>query len=201
MLYFHDARLVVFATPKTGSTALQAALQPHADIVLQGHPAIKHCTFHRYKWRFEKFIAIFADEPPETCALIRDPEDWLASWYRFRQGSWLQNTPRSTRGLSFADFVDAYLRDRPPPFAAVGAQARFLSHPKRDERVARLFRYDAFDAFTAWLQDRLGTAVAPGRHNASAPAPVALPAALRARLQDRCAADYELYHAADGGTA
>ncbi|MDD7970409.1 gamma-glutamyl kinase [Roseinatronobacter alkalisoli] len=193
MLYFEKQNIVLFATPKTASTSLEAALAPLADVVLQGDPRIKHCTFHRYKWRFEKFLMIFTRTPPETVALIREPEDWLNSWFRFRHGDWLNDTPRSTRGKSFDEFVDAYLTDPKPAFAAVGSQAAFLTHPMRDDQVQTLFRYDAMPEFLAWLQDRLGCTLDLPQKNVSPQMESSLSDGMRRRLVEGCARDYALY--------
>lgn len=198
MLYFLKHKLVLLATPKTGSTALEQALAPLADMVLQGDPRIKHCTFQRYKWRMEKFIQIFEDEPPQTAALIRHPEDWLGSWFRFRHGSWLNGTTRSTRGLSFDQFVDGYLAEPQPAFAAVGQQARFLTHPKTGETVTHLYRYDAMSEFVAFLGQRLATTITLGRLNVSPEKELRLDPALRSRLEQRYAEDYALYDTALG---
>lgn len=189
-------RLVVFSTPKCGSTALEQALAPAADVVLQGDPRIKHCTFHRYKWRLEKFLAIFDDSPMATTALIRHPQDWLGSWYRYRHGHWLDGTAQSTKGLSFDQFVQGYLAEEQPAFAAVGSQARFLTHPKTGETVERLFRYDAFTEFQAYLQDRLEREFALDRVNASTEMPLSLSPGLARQLETTCARDYALYDAA-----
>lgn len=196
MLVFLKQRLVVFSTPKCGSTALEQALAPLSDIVLQGDPRIKHCTFHRYKWRFEKFLAIFDDAPLETAALIRHPQDWLGSWYRYRHGSWLDGAPQSTKGVSFDQFVEAYLAEEPPAFAAVGSQARFLTHPKTTETVDHLFQYTAFAEFKGFLEDRLGQTVTLDRVNASSDMQLSLSAHLARRLESACAADFALYESA-----
>ncbi len=193
MLYFQKHGLVLLATPKTGSTALEQALASQADIVTQGDPQIKHCTFHRYKWRMEKFIQIFVSDLPQTAALIRQPEDWLSSWYRFRHGSWLNGTPRSTRGLSFDAFVAGYLAEPQPPFAAVGRQMRFLTHPQTDAQVDHIYRYDAMPAFVAFLEDRLKTQIMLDRVNVSPDWAVTLSPELRARLESQFAEDYALY--------
>lgn len=193
MLYFEKQNIVLFATPKTASTSLEAALAPMADIVLQGDPRIKHCTYHRYKWRFEKFLMIFNKTPPETVALIREPEDWLNSWFRFRHGSWLNDTPRSTRGKSFDDFVSAYLADPKPAFAAVGSQAAFLTHPVQHDQVQTLFRYDAMPEFLLWLEDRLGCKLDLPQKNVSPRMDTTLSEHLRDRLKNDCARDYALY--------
>jgi len=193
MLYFLKHKLVLLATPKTGSTSLEQALAPLADMVLQGDPRIKHCTFQRYKWRMEKFIQIFDEDAPQTAALIRHPEDWLGSWFRFRHGDWLIGTARSTRGLSFEQFVEGYLSDPQPAFAAVGQQAKFLTHPKTAETVDFLYRYDCMPAFVAFLEDRLDTRITLERHNVSAAHHLSLPPDTRARLEQRYAEDYALY--------
>jgi hypothetical protein len=196
LLVFLKHRLVVFSTPKCGSTALEKSLAPLSDIVLQGDPRIKHCTFHRYKWRFEKFLAIFESEPPDTTALIRHPQDWLGSWYRYRHGSWLDGTAQSTKGVSFDQFVDGYLADEQPAFATVGSQARFLTHPKTGETVDHLFRYDAFEDFRSFLENRLGQSIALDRLNASPEMRLSLAPQLARRLESTCAADFALYERA-----
>ncbi|TQM92512.1 gamma-glutamyl kinase [Roseinatronobacter monicus] len=201
MLYFLKHKLVLLATPKTGSTSLEQALAPLADMVLQGDPRIKHCTFQRYKWRMEKFIQIFEQDAPQTAALIRHPEDWLGSWFRFRHGSWLEGTARSTRGLSFEQFVEGYLSDPQPAFAAVGQQAKFLTHPKTGETVDHLYRYDCMPAFVAFLEDRLGTTITLERHNVSPTHQISLSPGTRDRLQQRYSEDYALYENARGSAS
>lgn len=196
MLYFHKVGLVFLATPKTGSTAIEHAMSAKADMVFQGDPNIKHCTFQRYQWRVEKAILMFVGTPPETVALIRDPQDWLSSWFRFRHGAWLNGTPRSTRGMSFDAFVEGYLSDPQPAFAAVGRQARFLTQPKTGQTVDRLFRYDAMPAFATWLGARLKTPITLEQHNVSPDWQVSLSGELQHRLQDRFAEDYALYRGA-----
>lgn len=196
MLVFLKQRLVVFATPKCGSSALETALAPLSDMVLQGDPRIKHCTFHRYKWRLEKFIQIFEQSPMATAALIRHPQDWLGSWYRYRHGAWLDGTSQSTKGLSFDQFVEGYMSDPQPAFAAVGAQARFLTHPKTGETVDHLFRYDAFAQFQAFLEERLGQRFALDRVNTSTEMPLSLSPDLARALEKAHADDFALYNAA-----
>lgn len=196
LLVFVKQHLVVFSTPKCGSTALEQALAPLSDIVLQGDPRIKHCTFHRYKWRLEKFLLIFETTPMATTALIRHPQEWLGSWYRYRHGSWLDGTPQSTNGLSFDQFVEGYLAEDQPAFAAVGSQARFLTHPKTGETVDHLYRYDAFAEFKMFLEDRLDRSVTLDRVNESSQMRLSLSSHLTRQLETACAQDFALYDAA-----
>ncbi len=193
MLYFHKHKLVFLAAPKSGSTAIEHALAPKADIVFQNDPNLKHCTFQRYKWRVEKAILMFTDTPPETTALIRRLDDWLGSWFRFRHGAWLNGTPRSTRGLSFDQFVEGYLSDPQPPYAAVGRPWRFLIHPQSGTTVDHLFRYDAMAAFTDWLGARLDHPITLEQRNVSPDWQITLSPELRARLEAKFPEDYDLH--------
>ena len=42
MLVFWKQKLVILSVPKTGTTAIEAALAPHADIVVSHPPEQKH---------------------------------------------------------------------------------------------------------------------------------------------------------------
>ena len=44
----------------------------------------------------------------ETVCVIREPIDWLGSWYRFRSRSSAPKA-KSTKGISFETFVEGYL--------------------------------------------------------------------------------------------
>ncbi|MBK6467129.1 MAG: hypothetical protein IPF96_09930 [Rhodobacter sp.] len=159
-------RLAFLATPKTGSTAIAAALESLAAVSIQRPPVLKHTTVHR----FRRFSAPICRPPRRNwtlVALMRDPRDWLGSWYRFRQR---EETPsdKSTRSLSFDDFVRAWCRDPRPDFADVGSQERFL-RPRQGQGVDRLFRYEEIDTFVHFLEDRLGCEIILPRLNVSPP--------------------------------
>lgn len=196
MLFFLQANLVLFATPKTATTSLEVALSPYADMVLKGHPQLKHCNFARYKLRVEPLIQDICQTLPETVALIREPEDWLGSWYRYRQGDWLDGTVRSTRDISFADFIQAYLSDTPPEFAKVGSQYQFLTNPRDGTNVQTLFQYSAQRGWRVWLEKRLGVELSLQHLNESAQGSLVLPHDLRASLRQRLSNEYALYEQA-----
>ena len=56
MLVFWKERLVYLATPKTGSTAIEAALEPLASVVIQRPPVLKHTNVRRYWQSFAPFL-------------------------------------------------------------------------------------------------------------------------------------------------
>ncbi len=198
VLVFVRHRLVLLATPKTGSTALHMALASRADMVFRNQPAVKHIGLRRYQRFVAPLVAKFCDGPVETCALIREPEDWLGSWYRYRARPALEETERSTRGMDFERFVQDYLRRPQPPHAAVGAQGRFLTASQGTVRVDRLFRHDRMEDCCAWLSERLETEIALPSANVSPTRPMVLSEATRARLRRERAGCFALYEKAEG---
>jgi hypothetical protein len=63
----------------------------------------------------------------ELMAIMREPVDWLSSWYRYRSRPALAGQQQSTSDMDFDTFVEAWLSEAPPVFAQIGRQSRFLS--------------------------------------------------------------------------
>jgi hypothetical protein len=192
MLVFWDQRLAVLATPKTGSTAIAAALESLAAVVIQRPPVLKHTTVHRYRRFVGPYLEAASGHPFTLVALMREPRDWLGSWYRFRQRDDLGEAAKSTRGRSFDDFVTAYCTTPQPDFAAVGSQGRFL-RPRQGQGVDLLFRYEDMDRFVAFLENRLNCEIILPKVNVSPAAPLELAESSEAMLADTLAEDFALY--------
>lgn len=191
MLVFWDQRLAFLATPKTGSTAIAAALESLAAVSVQRPPVLKHTTVHRFRRFVGPYLAAASKDDFTLVALMREPRDWLGSWYRFRQRE--ETDPeRSTRGISFDAFVQAWCSDPQPEFAAVGSQARFL-RPRQGEGLDRLFRYEDIGTFVEFLEDRLGCEIILPRLNVSPSGQTELSAKTEALLHDIAAEDFALY--------
>ncbi|GAB4261146.1 MAG: hypothetical protein Kow0013_05330 [Pararhodobacter sp.] len=196
MLVFWKERLVVLATPKTGTTAIETALQPLAALPVLRPGALKHTDAARWQRYIRPFLNEAAGAPFEAVALMRDPIDWLGSWYRFRQRDDILDMPRATQGLSFAQFVEDYLSDPAPLHAAVGSQAAFLRGAEGEAcGVDRLFRYEEIGNFVAYLEDALGFAIELPVINVSPEGDLALPETLEKRLRAALTQDYALYDA------
>ena len=191
MLVFFEQRLAFLATPKTGSTAIAAALESLAAVSIQRPPLLKHTTVHRYRRFIGPFLEAASKDSFTLVALMREPTDWLGSWYRFRQRE--ETEPgKSTRGMSFDAFVQAWCRDPRPDFADVGSQARFL-RPRQGQGVDRLFRYEEIGTFVHFLEDRLGCEIILPRLNVSPPGAVELSAETEALLREVAAEDFALH--------
>lgn len=191
MLVFWEQRLAFLATPKTGSTAIAAALESLAAVSIQRPPLLKHTTVHRYRRFIGPFLEAASKDSFTVVALMREPTDWLGSWYRFRQRE--ETDPgKSTAGMSFDAFVRAWCGDPRPDFADVGSQAKFL-RPRQGIGVDRLFRYEEIGTFVQFLEDRLNCEVILPRVNVSPPGATDLSDDTRSLLHDFATEDFALY--------
>lgn len=192
MLVFWERRLVFLATPKTGSTAIETALESLAAIPVMRPPLLKHTNVHRYRRFIGPYLKAASGDDFQTVALMREPRDWLGSWFRYRTREAVE-AGKGTRGMSFGDFVTSYAADPQPAFADVGSQERFL-RPRNGEGVDHLFRYEDIDAFVAFLEDRLDCAITLPRLNVSPPGALDLSAEAEALLHRACARDFDIYN-------
>ena len=192
MLVFWEQRLVFLATPKTGSTALAAALERHAAISVQRPPVLKHTTAQRYHRFIGPYLRAASGEDFTTIALMREPIDWLGSWYRFRQRPDVSDPRMSTAALSFDDFARGYCATPQPGFANVGSQARFLTPPGKPP-VDEIYPYERIDELVARLEERLCVRLELPRLNVSPQADLALRPETRALLEAAMSQDLALY--------
>ncbi|WP_368343926.1 gamma-glutamyl kinase [Pelagovum sp. HNIBRBA483] len=156
MLVFWKENLVFLAVPKTGTTAIEGALSPHAAIIFRDPPILKHVPLYRYRRFVEPLLDKAGDASRlETLAVIRHPLDWLSSWYRYRHREELIGQPNSTRNLSFDEFVLEFCKRTPASFAAVGSQAKFLTDTEDGPGVTHLFQYENQRGLIAFLENRL----------------------------------------------
>lgn len=191
MLVFWEQRLAFLATPKTGSTAIAAALESLAEVSIQRPPLLKHTTVHRYRRFIGPFLEAASKDTFTLVALMREPTDWLGSWYRFRQRDETEAV-KSTQNMSFDDFVRAWCQDPRPSFADVGSQGKFL-RPRQGVGVDRLFRYEEIDTFVHFLEERLGCEIILPRLNVSPAGATELSDGTAALLRDYAAEDFALY--------
>lgn len=192
MLIFWERRLVFLATPKAGSTAIEAALEGLANVAVQRPPELKHTDLARYCRHIEPWLHQITGDRFTTVALMREPVAWLQSWYRFR----LRDDPAEPADHplpdSFATFAANYADPAGPVFAAIGRQAAFLTDG--EDRIDRIFRYEDMPALTHFLEDRLDCAISLPRLNVPPAVDVSLEGAQQQALRDFMAPDLRLYH-------
>jgi hypothetical protein len=183
VLVFWNERLILLAVPKTGTTALEDALAHRAALVLRDPPPLKHATPQRLRRFVLPLLAAAGGEGWETVAVIREPVSWLSSWYRYRRRDAIAGQPKSTRAVTFEEFVAEWLADRPAPWAAVGSQAPYAVARDGSREATHLFRHEEPDRLRRFLERRLGLDLDLSRTNASPALDTPISPALLGRLR------------------
>lgn len=163
MLVFSEQNLVFFSVPKTGSTAMEVALKPWADIAFYKHR--KHTPVGRYQRKIAPFLSAAYDLCPETMAVIRAPLEHLRSWYRYRA---------ATLEVDFDGFVRAVMSSDPPDWARIGSQYRFLTGPDGTLGITHLFAYENQTVLRNWLNERMSAEITfkPQNVSPNVPTPI-----------------------------
>lgn len=200
MIISSKAGFVFFASTKSASTAIEAALAPHADMTILNPPEAKHIGVQAFERHILPVTRKFGFGVLERLAVIRNPRDWVASWYAYRARPDLDGHPRSTAGLSFDQFVDGVLADPIPEFAKIGRPGRMLRRASGALGIDRLYAYEALPQLAAYFSERLGVPIDfSTRMNPSPPRPTQLSPDREARLRAALADDFALYEAAIRG--
>ncbi|MDK3019057.1 hypothetical protein [Pseudodonghicola flavimaris] len=191
MLVFSQENLAFLAVPKTGTTALELALKPRADVIFAKQR--KHITAQR----FHKQVAPFLDKclsiRPERLAVMREPEEQIRSWYRYRRREKLRSEDTAIGLLSFNDFVRDVIRETPPRHAVIGSQFRFLTSAEGDLLVHHLFAYEDQPQLLGFLGGRFGKTIELKRRNVSPKAEAPLDPEVRTELRRARAEEFALY--------
>lgn len=193
MLVFFKERLAFLSVPKTGTTAYETALAPRADLVITNPPMLKHAPVYRYNRFIRPMFERVCDVELEVMAVMREPVSWLGSWYRYRQRPSMEGHPNSTHGISFDEFVLAYMKGDKPGFADVGSQFQFMKTQPNGTGVTHHFRYEDQPRLKTFLEDRLGVTLDLARENESPKMTLDLSEDVAVRFRRKFSEEYALY--------
>lgn len=186
-------RFIFVANTKAASTSLEHALAPHAEIQRTGTPERKHVPLRRAVKIYD-FLFGQPGMGPGTFfkfAVMRDPLDWISSWYRYRTGNKVEAT--LPKDLSFEDFWARNDWNISRPDGSPNLQRDLLCRWNGDPFVDYVLRYETLDADFAGICEALGLEVTLPRLNVSAiPASEAV---IPAALEDQVRAHYQLDYA------
>ncbi|MBR0671876.1 hypothetical protein [Neoroseomonas soli] len=193
---------IVLSMPKCASSSLQQALMPVCDVRFKDH--MKHVSYAFVTdWVLPMMKARRAPAPyePRVFSLVRDPIDWLYSWYRY---SW-DERGRPTPGggakeqpvySTFASFLDAYFSSKPPRVGGVLRQSDFLRDRTGALGEVELFRLESHARLIATLETLSGQKLDVKVTNQSrARSDVDFEGIDLLALRRRLASEYELYDA------
>lgn len=182
---------------KAASTSIELALSPYCDMAYYGNSRIKHLSYRKYQRFVQPYLASLGYDGIETCCLMRDPVDWLFSWYRYRSRAAVNGRPQSTADMSFDEFVSIYLA-RPDNSKGVGRPSRFIANKNGEPSVDHIFKYENLPVFISFLEERFDTTLLLDRMNESPTRDFALSPDLKSKLQEYFTPEYEIYENARG---
>ncbi len=192
MLVFTPQSLAFIAVPKTGTTAVEMALKPKADILFTKR--FKHMTARRFHRKVAPFLDQAFDLRPACFAVMRDPEEQIRSWFRYRTREQNATKGNDTIGKSFDEFVLAVISDQPPPFAGIGSQFNMLASGRGDILVHHLFAHDPYlTRLQAFLMDRFDQEIFFRQQNVSPVVDAPLDPSVRKRLVAARAMEFDLF--------
>ncbi|UOA27368.1 gamma-glutamyl kinase [Pseudosulfitobacter sp. DSM 107133] len=194
MLVFFKERLAFLSVPKTGTTAYESALRVRADMSISEPPMLKHAPVYRYNRFVRPMFLKVCDTELELMAVMRHPVSWLGSWWRYRQRPFMAGKPNATHGISFDDFVLAYMKGNKPGFADVGSQFKFLEAQPNGVGVTHLFRYEDQPRLQAFLCARLDVSLNLARENVSPEMPLNLSPEVEKRFRRKFSDEFDLYN-------
>lgn len=193
MLIFWEQRLVFLATPKAGSSAIEMALESLAAVSLQRPAELKHTDIATFRRHLGPWLRAQTGEDFTTVALMREPVDWLRSWYRFKLRDDLDDPQRAMEGIRFSDFAIHYARPDGPGQLGIGSQSAFLTDDAGS--VDRIFPYERIQDFVDFLEGRLDCAIELPRINVPPSVDVHLDPDSERVLRTAMAPDLKLYAA------
>ena len=156
MIFSRTPAFVFFAVPKTGSTSVETALESYADTAVSS------------RWNKHVLAMKLVEEMPAELwsasfrfAFVRDPFDWMYSWYRYRQRDALRDPThkhhhRYTGGMSYDTFVATFRSGD-----LMLTQSDFLVDEAGDLLVDFVGRYENLQRDFEHVCDRLGIPAQP----------------------------------------
>ncbi len=193
MLVSRFPPIVFFAVPKTGSVSIETAFAPHFDMVMSKNPSLKHMTVRTYDASLRHFVSRRVAKDPVKLAVVREPLDWILSWYRYRTRSEIDGKPASSKGVSADDFILSYMSDDPAPYARIGSQHEFLHNKAGELGVDQLYRFDNLAPLIAYLNKRLRVDVTIDHLNASPKSAELVSPEIAAAYRRYAAKEFTLY--------
>ncbi|MEM1142418.1 MAG: sulfotransferase family 2 domain-containing protein [Pseudomonadota bacterium] len=148
MLISDSPRFLFIAVPKTGTSSIEEVLGAHASC--------DYPTFNKHALLSVVRESLNEPEPRFTFAFVRDPYDWIVSWFFYRKRPELADPehPRHfayTGHMGFDEFLDTFAERE-----IFLRQTDFISDADGDVRLDYLGRFETLEEDFARLCHKLG---------------------------------------------
>lgn len=184
-LYLRNISFV--AVPKTGTIAIEKAFSPYA----RGYVQHTHDP-----------VDVVKREGGQDClGVIRNPHDWIASYYLYLKHSPYFYSAKSVWGIgekSFEQFVGRFCEGQHlwPERLRLQSMYLFCNGVSTDF----IYRYDDLPHAVAHISAACGERPTVGRHNVSHKEDVKLSKKMASLFEAAAAKDFELYESTTKGT-
>ena len=199
MLISTSKRFIFVANTKSASTAIEHMLTPYAEYIYKGPPRIKHTAlsqaealapevFTDPEYPFDSFFKF---------GVMRDPLEWITSWYRYRSGNAVSNP--LPQGMSFEAFWQRRDWNIQRKDGRKFLQSSMFTDANGTCIADVIIPYWQMDDQAGQIFDALNIPYALTRRNVSVIRKIdeAVPPALLAEIQDYYQDDYALYRQLD----
>ena len=192
-------------TPKCASTSISSAIDEFCNIHFKGHNKLKHINARTYTERVLPLHKhLFPSLTIESFCMIREPLEWMQSWYRYRSRVALKkpkhpNHNNYTGNISYDEFIESYLTPgRRPPSARIQTQYDFMKLDTGDIGVDYIIPMERMDLMIDFLFEKTGQRITLPRKNVSPQKKrrLTLNKKLEERLRSYLANDIALYNLA-----
>ncbi|MEO9874089.1 MAG: hypothetical protein ABJM26_05415 [Anderseniella sp.] len=168
-------KYVMFDVPKSASTSINLALQHASECTLDGNGGVKHMTVADYEEYLEPFLKKRSGMDIgtlERIAVVREPFDMLASYYKYRRRPGVENAShvdhsRNTCGVSFSAFLEDICKKEGKRYV-VTRPSSFILDPSKKVGIDLLFSFERLDALAKYLTSKTGQEIEIPRRNVSA---------------------------------
>ncbi len=177
--------------PKSASTSIEDALMPYCDLVTRGtDPLLKHTNYRAYSKFIEPYLKNMTGKAPETVCVMREPIDWLYSWYRYRKRDALRGKENSTQNMDFSEFVSKYISGE----IKLGKQSNFIINKNGKIGVDKIFKYEDLDKLKVYFEEKIGKIIEFPVMNVSPTEELMLDDELKGELENYLKFDYIIYN-------
>jgi hypothetical protein len=194
MIFLYQAKLAILSQPKTGTTALDNALGPRASIAVNNPPQLKHMPYRK----FMRFVAPWIKAQTglgrldyDVVSVMREPVDWLGSWYRYRTRDDLKDTTNTRRRdnytgeMTFEEFVSEVLKPKEEreSFAQVGSPCGIALMPDGSVGCDLVFPYEDLSGLYELIETRTRRPLELQKMNVSPDVDMTLSDGMREKLR------------------
>lgn len=199
MLIGIEKKFVFVANTKTASTSIEKVLAPHAEVSHGGTPARKHVPLRRIYSLYPEVFRGGAQKPVThrffKFGVMRDPIDWLGSWFRYRKGNKV-DSPLPAE-MTFQEFWEKRDWNIIKPDGARFLQRHLFCAAEGHVLADVIIPYEQLNGMFGEICDCLGIDSPLPRENVSHLSDFEVPPALEAALREHLAPDYALRNRLD----